>query len=103
RAGYWDAAFVEQYLKKADELLKLLLAMIQTTSGQPARVTELATIKMANSESSIRHVFAIIGQIVLIPTYNKTGALTDKDRPIARFLPLAASRLFYIYLTVIRP
>ncbi|KAI8908084.1 P-loop containing nucleoside triphosphate hydrolase protein [Entophlyctis helioformis] len=61
------------------------------------------SVKYKNDRAGIRHVFVLAGEMVIIPTYNKTNTVTGSTRLIARYLPPAASQLLYTYLTLIRP
>jgi hypothetical protein len=50
---------VQKYLQKLDRFRELLLFYVHVTGGQPARGTEITTIRFQNSFQQDRNVFAI--------------------------------------------
>lgn len=92
-----------RYLKKVQDLLKLLLALIQLTAGNLARGTEMSTIQWKNSGSQMRSIFVYESHVLLLPRYNKTSAVTQTDRPIARFLPAEVGQLLIVTIALVIP
>lgn len=91
------------YIKKVQEILKLILALIQLTAGNLARGTELSTLQWKNSGVQMRSIFVYETHVMLLPRYNKTSALTQTDRPIARFLPFEVGQILIVLLAVVLP
>lgn len=99
--GQWQPRRVRRYLRKIDALLELLLFLVHTTGGQPARGTEIATARHRNGFLQDRNVFVMDGQVVFVSRYHKTQSLWDKPRVIPRFLPWRVGQLIGIYLIYI--
>lgn len=93
----------KQYVNQVSAFLELLLTLIHLTSGNPARATELATLQWRNTGTQMRSIFIHQGHVMLMPTYNKTAPLLQRDRPIARFLPQSVGQLMVVYLVVVLP
>lgn len=92
-----------QYLDQVAFFLELMLTLIHLTSGNPARATELATLQWRNTGTQLRSIFVHDGYLMLMPSYNKTAPLLQRDRPIARFLPQPVGQLLVVYLAVVMP
>ncbi|KAK5111071.1 hypothetical protein LTR85_012290 [Meristemomyces frigidus] len=99
--GKWHHRQVRQYLRRIDAILELLLFLVHTTGGQPARGTEITTARHRNGFLQDRNVFVMDGQVVFVSRYHKTQSLWDKPRVIPRFLPWRVGQLVSIYLVCI--
>jgi hypothetical protein len=86
KQGVWSRVEVQKYLRKLDQLRELLLFCVHVTGGQPARGTEITTIRFRNGFQQDRNVFAIQGHIVFITCYHKSQSQFDKPKVIPRFL-----------------
>lgn len=102
-SGSWRRAAVSELLRKYDRLVEAMMMIAHLGSGLPARATELASILRRNGQTSGRGLFWQGGRVFLMPSYNKTNSLTQRNRCIARFLPKEASQLFLIDQLLIRP
>lgn len=98
-----NEAVSRRWLHRAQILQKILLALLHVTGGGPARGTEIATYLVRNTSESQRSIFVLQGYMNIIARYNKTQACTQKMKPIIRMLPLSVSRLFLLYLLVVKP
>lgn len=92
-----------RYLDKAQELLELLMTLIQLTSGNPARATEVRTVQWKNTGSLLRSIFIHEAHLMILTVYNKSSSLTQTQRPIARFLPTHIGRLLILFLALVLP
>ena len=101
--GRWHHRHVRRYLRKVDRFLELLLFLVHTTGGQPARGTEITTARYQNGFLQDRNIFVMDGQIVFVSRYHKTQSLWDKPRVIPRFLPWRVSQLFGVFLAYVHP
>ncbi|KAF3029165.1 hypothetical protein E8E12_000446 [Didymella heteroderae] len=101
--GRWHHRHVRRYLRKVDRFLELLLFLVHTTGGQPARGTEITTARYQNGFLQDRNIFVMDGQVVFVSRYHKTQSLWDKPRVIPRFLPWRVSQLFSIFLAYVHP
>ena len=83
----WSRLEVRNYLRKVDRFRELLLFCIHVTGGQPARGTEITSIRFRNGFQQDRNVFAIQGHMVIVTRYHKSQSQFDKPKVIPRFLP----------------
>jgi hypothetical protein len=100
----WNTALLEAYLGWMDEFLQRLLFLIHMTSGQPARATELVSIRHCNTpEGRHRNVFIEDGLVCIVTTYHKSQSTTHSMKIIHRYLPRVVSELVVYYLWLIQP
>src|SRR5579871_5674300 len=92
-----------QYLQKVESMLEIILALIHLTSGQPARGTELTSLRYVNTLQSTRNIFISDGYIMTVTEYHKSQNMMDEPKVIPRFLPHAVGVLLVIYLSEILP
>lgn len=90
------------YLKDAWKFQQVMLTLMHLISGQPARATELATLKICNVAGNARSLYLYESQIMTVINYNKTTSRTGQERNIARFLPKKESMAFTVYLMIVR-
>ena len=67
------------------------------------RGTELASLKITNSWSSLRNFFIIKGAVITLTEYNKSQAVTETPTVVARYLPPSVSRLYISYVADVLP
>ena len=100
----WSKGLLEAYLDWVDEFLERLLLLVHITGGQPARATELISIRHCNTpEGRHRNIFVEHGLIGIVTTYHKSQSVTNSIKLIHRYLPRAVSELLVYYLWLIRP
>jgi superfamily II DNA helicase RecQ len=99
----WSRLEVRNYLRKVDRFRELLLFCIHVTGGQPARGTEITSIRFRNGFQQDRNVFAIQGHMVIVTRYHKSQSQFDKPKVIPRFLPWRVGQLLAIYLAYVQP
>ena len=92
----------KRYIKMHDQLCCLLSSLMHLTYGMPARSTEIYNLRFKNG-SSPRNIYFAFGQIMIITRYNKINDITGRSNSIARFLPSSLSRMFCIFILVVRP
>jgi len=100
--GVWNARLIRRYVRKVDKFLELLLFVTHTTAGQPARGTEITTVRYQNGFLQDRNVFVIDGRVVLITRYHKSQSQFDKPKIIPRFLPWRVGQLISVYLAYVQ-
>jgi hypothetical protein len=103
KRGEWSRSEVQKYLRMVDQFRELLLFCIHTTGGQPARGTEITSIRFRNGFQQDRNVFAIQGHIVIVTRYHKSQSQFDKPKVIPRFLPWRIGQLLAVYLAYVQP
>ncbi|KAK3617521.1 hypothetical protein LTR22_026710 [Elasticomyces elasticus] len=102
-AGSWSKTAVQKYLRQVDRFRELLLLCVHVTGGQPARGSEITTIRFRIGFLQDRNVFVIQGQMVVVTRYHKSQSQLDKPKVIPRFLPGRVGQLLAIYLTYVQP
>jgi hypothetical protein len=68
----WSKPEVRKYLRKVDRFRELLLFYVHIAGGQPARGTEITSIRFRNGFQQDRNVFAIQGYMVIVTRYHKS-------------------------------
>jgi hypothetical protein len=63
---------VLRYLRKVDRFRELLLLYMHLTGGQPARGTEMTTLRFKNGYLQDRNIFVMHGQMVFVTRYHKS-------------------------------
>lgn len=101
--GRWDRSRALDYVKKASKWLGNLMLLIQLTWGQPARQSEVLSIKWRNTTSSNRNLYIHQGRMLLICEYHKCRSRNERDYWIPRFVPQPVGRLIVLYLRHVRP
>jgi superfamily II DNA helicase RecQ len=101
--GVWVMGQVRAYLREIDKFRELLLLVVHLTGGQPARGTEITTVRFKNGFLQDRNIFAIHGHMVVVTRYHKSQSQFDKPKVIPRFLPWSVGQLLAVYLAYVQP
>ena len=101
--GGWAMRQVRAYLREVDKFRELLLFCVHLTGGQPARGTEITTVRFKNGFLQDRNIFAIHGHIAIVTRYHKSQSQYDKPKVIPRFLPWRVGQLLAVYLAYVQP
>ena len=96
--GSWHIRQVRRYIKKIDSFLELLLYVVHTTGGQPARGSEITSVRYQNGFLQDRNIFVIDGRVAFITRYHKTQSQFDAPKVIPRFMPWRVGQLVSVYL-----
>jgi superfamily II DNA helicase RecQ len=96
--GNWNIRQIRRYIRKIDAFLELLLLLVHTTAGQPARGTEITSVRHQNGFLQDRNIFVIDGRVVFITRYHKSQSQFDAPKIIPRFLPWRVGQLVSVYL-----
>lgn len=88
-----------------DSLMKDILFLVHVGGGMPARGTELCSYMRTNGQDRrTRSLFlSPTGEIFLFALHNKTDRMTDRMRPIVRYLDHDLSALMIIDHICLRP
>ncbi|KAL6163221.1 hypothetical protein ACJQWK_10812 [Exserohilum turcicum] len=70
-----------------DRFLELLLGCVHIESGQPARGSEIVTMRHCNRLLQDRNIFIIDGTVMTVVWYHKSQSQWDKPKVVPRFLP----------------
>ncbi|CCE28914.1 uncharacterized protein CPUR_02604 [Claviceps purpurea 20.1] len=93
RDGIWHPKLTADYLRQVDLFRKLLLFCVHVTGGQPARGTEILSIRLKNGCVRPRNIFLLDGYVMTVTFYNKTDSQWDSPKIIPRFLPWRVGQL----------
>ena len=99
----WAMPHVRRYLRKIDRFRELLLFCMHLTGGQPARGTEMTTLRFKNGYLQDRNIFVMHGQMVFVTRYHKSQSQMDKPKVIPRFLPWRVGQVLAVYLAYVQP
>jgi hypothetical protein len=86
-----------------DDFMEHLLILIHTSSGLPARASELASYTVKNGPSTRRTLMWFKKQIMFLPCYSKSDQLQRMPRNVGRCMDDAGSDLVLHLVLVIRP
>lgn len=75
------------YLRRVDKFRELFLFCVHVMSGQPARGTEITSLRFRNGVANHRNVFVLDGRVMTVTSYHKSQAMLDMPRMVPRFLP----------------
>jgi len=99
----WHARLVRKYVRRIDRFLELLLFSVHVTGGQPARGTEITSLRHRNSFLQDRNIFVMDGQVAFVTRYHKSQSQWDKPKVVPRFLPWRVGQLVAVYLAYLQP
>jgi hypothetical protein len=80
----WEKKACMEWLKRCKMLLEMLAVLCHLLGGQPARASELATLRWRNSVDEQRGVYWVNGTVMLLAMYTKTRSITRKNKLIPR-------------------
>jgi len=92
-----------QYEASCHRLLALIFTLDQMTSGQPARITEKQSFRVANSETESRNLYFMAGRLVTMTSHHKGKNAAGLDRLIPRAFAWEVASLFLDYWVYVRP
>ena len=103
RDGRWRTAECIRYLDLCQDLCREIFAAVHFMSGLPGRGSEVTAVKVCNTEQSMRNVFVLNGQIIIVFEYKKASSSNNHSFYIVRYLPAELSSLVFKYLAYVRP
>jgi hypothetical protein len=101
--GRWRSNKVREYLRQVDRFLALLLGCVHMESGQPARGSEIVTMRHRNGLLQDRNVFVVDGAVMTVVRYHKSQSQWDKPKVVPRFLPPRLGQVMVLYLSYLQP
>ncbi|KAL8679402.1 MAG: hypothetical protein Q9186_004313 [Xanthomendoza sp. 1 TL-2023] len=94
---------IKRYQEAVEKWLDLFLVLCHLTQGQPARGTELFSLKWKNTVNTARGFYVMDGTIMTVTEYHKGQNRQQAPRMLARFLPAAIGQLLVAYLSDVLP
>jgi len=98
----WKDAAIKEYNAEAASFLRLLLLLVHLTAGQPARGTELMSLRYLNGTYH-RNVFIEHGLVAVVTSYHKGYSIQGSTKIIHRYIPRPVSELLVYYLWLVVP
>ncbi|KAG9977930.1 hypothetical protein KCU98_g9749, partial [Aureobasidium melanogenum] len=102
RGDQWQSRLVANYLRRVDKFRELFLFCVHVLSGQPARGTEITSLRFRNGVANHRNIFVLDGRVMTVTSYHKSQAMLDMPKMVPRFLPWRLGQIAVIYLTHVR-
>jgi len=99
----WKRSAVMSWLDKCLVYLQLIFVLLQVSWGGPARIAEIACLRITNGQEERRNMYFDGTWIMFLFRYNKTRAILGRDRRIPRYPPPVAVKQLIYYLTLVRP
>lgn len=103
KGGVWQVRRVKEYIRLVDKFCGLSLFGVHNTSAQPARGTEILSLRYKNGYLQDRNLFVLDGQVMTVIRYNKTQSQWDVPKVVPRFLPWRLGQLLCLYLVYVQP
>jgi hypothetical protein len=95
---------VEKYMMNVTRFQEKMLVLMHIAGGQPARGTELLSIRHSNTEKGgHRNIFIEDGMVVFVTQYHKGYAMSGDVKIIHRYLPREIGQLLVLYLWLVLP
>lgn len=89
---------------KVDAFLERLLLLVHLSAGQPARGTELLSLRHVNTATGHhQNIFIESGMVSTVTTYHKGYSITGSTKNIHRYLPKEVGELLVYYLWLVQP
>jgi hypothetical protein len=111
----WRKDKCTEWLRRCKKLVETLAVLCHLLGGQPARGTELATLRWRNGTDDQRGVYWVNSTIMMLAMYTKTRSVTGRNKLIPRyvcgtnmnandrFMPKRLGVLLAKYLAIVRP
>ena len=100
----WKPSAAKQYVAKIHSFLERLLLLVHLTAGQPARGTEILSLRHCNTvNGNHRSIFIEDGLVSTVTAYHKGYNIVGSTKIIHRYLPKEVSELVVYYLWFILP
>ena len=92
------------WMRQVDQFRARLLVLMHITGGQPARGTEILSVRYRNtSVGGYRNVFIEDGLVVFVTRYSKQFMMTGDVKIIHRYVPREVGELVVWYLWLVLP
>ena len=101
--GWWRSKKVREYLRELDRVKELMLGCVHVEQGQPARGSEILTMRHRNGLLQDRNLFVIGGTMVSVIRYYKSQSQYDAPKVVPRFLPPRLGQIMALYLSYLQP
>ena len=76
----FQADAVSAYTARYKRFLELILILVHITAGQPARGTEITSLRYCNWLTVPRNIYMLDGQVMLVTTYHKSQSMWNEQK-----------------------
>jgi hypothetical protein len=94
---------VREYLRELDRVKELMLGCVHIEQGQPARGSEILTMRHRNGLLQDRNLYVIAATMVSVIRYYKSQSQYDALKVVPRFLPPRLGQIMALYLSYLQP
>ena len=95
----WKIDAVRAYNGKVEAFLERMLLLVHLTAGQPARGTEILSLRHVNTlHGHHRSIFVENGMVSIVTSYYKGYSVTGSTKIIYRYLLKEVAELLVYYL-----
>jgi hypothetical protein len=94
---------VREYLRELERVKELMLGCVHIEQGQPARGSEILTMRHRNGLLQDRNIFIIAATVVSVIRYYKSQSQYDAPKVVPRFLPPQLGQIMALYLSYLQP
>ena len=99
----WRSKRVREYHRELDRVKELMLGCVHIEQGQPARGSEILTMRHRNGLLQDRNLFVIAGTLVSVIRYYKSQSQYDAPKIVPRFLLPRLGQVMALYLSYLQP
>jgi superfamily II DNA helicase RecQ len=100
----WRDRPVTQYIACVDKFREQLLVAIHLLGGQPARTTELLSVRHTNtSYGGLRNIIIQHKMVCFVISYHKGYGISGQAKVIYRYLPQRLGEVVVRYLSIVLP
>jgi RecQ family ATP-dependent DNA helicase len=100
----WRMERVEEYMAAVAEFGERLWVGTQMSGGQPARATELLSLRYCNTmRGGHRSIFVENGLMSFVTKYHKGYSISGSEKIIHRYLPQEVGELLFYYIWLVLP
>ncbi|KXN93394.1 ATP-dependent DNA helicase tlh2 [Leucoagaricus sp. SymC.cos] len=99
----WNLVRLRQWYHDFCYLLTTIAGRIQFLGGSPARGTELTCLQLRNTPTRKRNLFALNKHIAVVCQYNKTTAISGKEKLIPHSLDAFTADVLVQSILIARP
>jgi len=99
----WNLVRLRQWYHDHSRLLTTIAGRVQFLGGSPARGTEITCVQFRNTPTRKRNLFALGRHIAIICQYNKTTAITGKEKLLPHSLDGFTADVLLQSILIARP
>ncbi len=100
----WNQRAIQTYIRRVVQFREKLSVLVHTTAGQPARASELLSIRFRNTANGgHQNIFIEDGMVVFVTHYHKGFHVSNNIKVIHQYVPREVGELVVWYLWLVMP